>query len=321
MQQALTRHKTKDACVIPILLRPYSLEGTPFENLQPLPSNKKPVTSWRQEDEAFVDIVEGILKVIEVLKTQHPHRNTSLSPIENLPYERNSLFTGREELLEQLHKAFHQEKAITHTYAISGLGGIGKTQTALEYANRYKDEYETILWINADTDEQLLKGFNSIAHLLELPGRDEQDQSLIMHAVKRWLQQHQRWLLILDNADDLSVITKILPLKTKEHILITTRSQITGRIAQHITIKHMNTDDGTLFLLRRATLLGPDDPLERASEEDQRQAREITRLMGGLPLALDQAGAYIEETKCSLKSLYFSLSATTNSIVTARRQV
>jgi len=104
----------------------------------------------------------------------------------NVPYVRNPFFTGREELLKQLHENLAQNKAaaLTQAQAISGLGGIGKTQTAVEYAYRYRDEYRCVLWINAATRDELITSFVELAALLNLPERQEKDQLKIVAAVK-----------------------------------------------------------------------------------------------------------------------------------------
>jgi tetratricopeptide (TPR) repeat protein len=84
------------------------------------------------------------------------------------------------------------------------------------------------------------------------------------------------------------------------HILLTTRAQATGRLARRIQVEVMPLEVGTLFLLRRATLIASDASLEQASPADCETALQIVRDLEGLPLALDQAGAYIEGTRCSL---------------------
>src|SRR5262249_49450547 len=78
-------------------------------------------------------------------------------PFWNVPYRRNLFFTGREDLLEHLHAALHAEKAAAfrQPLALSGLGGVGKTQTAIEYAYRYAHEYQTVVWVRADSPEVL----------------------------------------------------------------------------------------------------------------------------------------------------------------------
>lgn len=222
----------------------------------------------------------------------------------NVPYPRNPFFTGREDLLHTLHEQLHREcrLALSQSWAISGLGGIGKTQIALEYAYQYRQDYRAIFWINAASRETLLTGCVSIADLLQLPGKDEPDQNKIFVAVKRWLATHQDWLLILDNADDVTVVQNMELPERAGHLLLTTRAQALGSLAQRLDIETMGMAESTLFLLRRSKLLAPDTSLDQASEEQLASAETIAIEMDFLPLALDQAGAYIEEVGCSLAS-------------------
>lgn len=80
MRHAMDRHETGEACVIPILLRPVDWEKAPFAKLQVLPTNGKPVTKWRNRDDAFLDIASNIRKAIEKLLSNSP---TKAFPIEN----------------------------------------------------------------------------------------------------------------------------------------------------------------------------------------------------------------------------------------------
>ena len=220
----------------------------------------------------------------------------------NIPYPRNPFFTGREELLSQLHTELlrSQATALSQPQAITGLGGIGKTQIALEYAYRHQQDYQAVLWAQADTRENLTWSYLKIAELLSLPEKKEQESARIITAVKVWFQHNRDWLLILDNADDLRLARDFLPPSLGGHVLLTTRAQATGRFARHLEVESLPTEQGALFLLRRADLLPADATLQQASDPERDQARAICEELGGLPLALDQAGAYIEETGCSL---------------------
>jgi tetratricopeptide (TPR) repeat protein len=220
----------------------------------------------------------------------------------NIPYQRNTFFTGREEELDTLYLSLqsHDIVALVHPQGISGLGGIGKTQIALEYAYRYGAEYEAVCWVRADSIGALVSSFTELARMLELPERDEQNQNLIVKAVLRWFRLHERWLLLFDNIEDLQIVGPFLPADGRGHIIFTTRARALSGIAQCMEIQKMEPEDGALLLLRRAHILSPYAPLEQASVADRGIASQIVEELDGLPLALDQAGAYIKETPCSL---------------------
>jgi tetratricopeptide (TPR) repeat protein len=306
MKLALERHQAGQALVVPIILRPTDLKETPFAALQYLPSGGKAITTWQNRDEAFLDVARGIRTVIENLTSSAASTQllvqTLAQPVWNVPYPRNPLFTGREHILERLATMFHtgNTSESTQPLAISGLGGIGKTQTAIEYAYRYREQYRQVLWARADSRENLIQDYVSIAGLLQLPVQHLQDQPQIVEGVKRWLREQRHWLLILDNDDDLGMVRDFLPETSTGHVLLTTRAQAVGRLARRIGLDRMEQEEGALFLLQRAGILDAEESLDKASSHDQRNALAIVQEMDGLPLALDQAGAYVEETGCGL---------------------
>ena len=251
------------------------------------------------------EINPSLVGEAEVEQVTYPETNVH---IWNIPYSLDQYFTGRDIILKDIYNAFHDEKLPTYSLplAITGLGGIGKTQTAVQYAYLHQAEYSIVLWVRADRPETLLSDFVTIAGLLGLIGKDASEQNLAVNAVKHWMELHAGWLLILDNADDLALVKNFLPSPNRGHILLTTRIQPMGRMARHIDLEKMTPEEGTLFLLRRVNLLQPDASLDEADPPDRNKAEEISLVMDGLPLALEQAGAYIEETYCSL-STYLEL--------------
>ncbi len=229
--------------------------------------------------------------------------SNEVAPLWNVPYRRNLYFTGREEVLHTLHERLRSAKttALTQSQAISGLGGVGKTQIAIEYAYRHHAEYQGVLWVNAESRETIIASFLELASLLKLPEQQEADQNKIVSAVRRWLTMHGHWLLIFDNADDLTLAEEFLPTSMTGSLLFTTRHQSAGTLAESLDIQTMAKEEGTLLVLRRAKLLAREQRLEQAKSEERTLAEQIVKEMAGLPLALDQAAAYIEETRSTLE--------------------
>ncbi len=227
------------------------------------------------------------------------HSRTHASPFWNIRHRRNPFFTGRKEILHHLHTEFRSHQTSCVILALSGLGGVGKTQIAIEYAYDYHDDYQAIFWLNASTRDALSSDLTTLVSSLGLTQQQEQEEVVVL-AVKRWLATHTGWLLILDNVDSLEMMIDFLPLYSTGDVLLTTRIQVLGTIAHSISVENMTQDEGITFLLRRAKLLPSNTPLDQHMQEKRLQAAKIVAELGGLPLALDQAGAYIEETRCGL---------------------
>jgi tetratricopeptide (TPR) repeat protein/DNA-binding XRE family transcriptional regulator len=228
---------------------------------------------------------------------------TARTRIWTVPYLRNLHFTGRERILTHLHALFSEQNivAVSQTRAISGLGGIGKTQTALEYAYRYADEYDAVLWVRADAREALLAQVAGLAPLLGLPDRDEADQHLLAKAVKRHLETQAElvWLLIFDNVEDLALVKEFLPTRGNGAVLLTTRLHAVGTHIRKLELDTLTLEEGMQFLQTRLSA-GRAQGNEAFSSPERQAAERLCMLLDGLPLALDHAAAYIEERRCSL---------------------
>jgi tetratricopeptide (TPR) repeat protein len=223
----------------------------------------------------------------------------SAPKIHNLPFRRNPLFTGRKNCLELVADYFKANTAVT----LSGLPGIGKTQLALEYAHRcYQDGvYQAVFWVDAANETTLVSSYDKLAHKLKLPDLDERDLGKSVEAVKEWLEIHTHWLLIMDNADNLLLARSFFPeaQQAKAHqgrILLTTRSQIVGDVvATQIEIDKMEPAEGLRFLLRRTHKLEGDAMPDAVAADMREAAAQVVELLDGHPLALDQAGAFVED--------------------------
>ena len=316
VQRAMQKHSEKSAVVIPVLLRPCDTNGAEFMKLQGLPKDFKPVVKWRYRDEAFTDIVKSIRAVAEDIHVKgiravadNISNSINRAFIVNVPLPRNPFFTGRDDILAKLHDALNDKLEIAVTpsqraKALSGLGGVGKTQTVAEYAYRYQAEYSAVLWVLADGIDSLRSSFAKLSELLGFKAEKQDDQIL---AVQSWLRTNNGWLLIFDNAETLELLTaakELLPINAQGHVLFTTRAQATGDVAA-VSVDCFDDDTGAVFLLRRSKLVTMDlttleEVRPNVSDDGWQTAETIVHELGGLALAIDQAGAYIEQTDCGL---------------------
>ncbi|HLX57960.1 MAG TPA: FxSxx-COOH system tetratricopeptide repeat protein [Ktedonobacteraceae bacterium] len=308
MARALERHQADEARVIPILLRPADWQGAPFAVLQVLPRDGKPVVMWPTLNGALAHVMQGIRAAINNLARAAQIASSSAVGMQpgtlwNVPYARNPLFMGREELLAHLSVTLQtgQAVALSQPFALSGLGGIGKTQLAVEYAYQHRQDYRAVFWMRADTRENLISDFLAMAEELKLPERGARDVRQTVFAAQVWLQSHHDWLLILDNADDLALAREFIPSMYGGQLLLTTRAQAMGRLDQRMEVDAILEEISVLFLLRRAGLIAPDTSLEHVPLKESEQTYELVQELGGLPLALEQAGAYMQETLCGVE--------------------
>jgi tetratricopeptide (TPR) repeat protein len=226
--------------------------------------------------------------------TRSPRFPGALPPIWNVPHRRNPNFTGRADLLEAIEKALASGQRAALTQVMAGLGGVGKTQLAVEYAYRHTADYDMVWWVRAEQDATLAADYAGLATRLNLPEKDVADQNDVVRAVRSWLGRNSGWLLIFDNAAEATFIREYLPQGECGHTLVTSRDPNWGGTAPLVPIKVMQRTESVEFLCKRTGLAeGP-------------AAGELAKELGDLPLALEQAGAYIEEKARSFAE-YFEL--------------
>ncbi|MBV9616895.1 MAG: tetratricopeptide repeat protein, partial [Ktedonobacteraceae bacterium] len=321
-QLALAQKQAGIARVIPIIVRSADWKHSPIGHLHPLPIEGKPINLWSNEDEALLKVAEGIRGIIDDIRQEPgtlpivPHQTIS-----NIPYTHNYYFTGRDEVLSQLRKELD-----TSPQAISGLGGVGKTRLAVEYAYGHYQNYEAVLWVSASTRETLVDGYLDLVSKLKIPLENTQsstqadnsldmnrnmkqpsrDEAVIRKAVIDWLQSNSQWLLIFDHADEPGLLKDFLPALPTGHILLTTRTRDLKRGANRVLLRELDEASSALLLLRRTGRQSLDAPLEQAKVHEQKLAYDLAYELGGLPLALEQAGAYIDKAETDFSD-YLSL--------------
>ena len=201
-------------------------------------------------------------------------------------YERNDCFVGRERFLDQLHEALHPPPSPTRTndrvWAITGLGGVGKTSVANEYVRRYDRLYRRIAWVDAGGD--LLMEFASLHELMDLDGANAPDLAKaqrVLHA----LRGPDPSLLVIDNVDDATVAMPWIPRDGGCRTLLTSRLIGFPPSVPVLELRQLDETASVLFLRRRAGDL--------AREKDETDRQRLAERLGHLPLALEQAAAYM----------------------------
>jgi len=217
-----------------------------------------------------------------------------------VPYQRNPHIKGRNKLLAELPIKLCEEvpDGWSHRVALYGLGGIGKTQLPLEYVHTQKDNYKRVYWISAVSEAILLSGFQEIAQRTACASQAATLKPPdIARSVLNWLNKQESWLMVIDNLDDEAVIADYLPNVSRgRHMLITTRNQHAEDFqAEGLEVGLLDVDDAKNLLLTRSKV-----GEEGETSGGQTKAKEIVKELGFLPLAIEQAAAYIRE---ALKNL------------------
>jgi hypothetical protein len=201
---------------------------------------------------------------------------------------RNHIFTGRDELITQLHDRLADRRAAIVPQAFFGLGGVGKTQLAVEYIYRYQSQYQLIWWINAEDPALVRSSIAALAPHLGLEAAPSGDEALplVLDCLRRGTP-FRKWLLVFDNADRPEDLEEYFP-SGEGHILVTSRNQSWAGHAHPIAVDVFSREESVRFLQRRV----PGMPAQDASR--------LAEALGDLPLAVEQAGAWHAETAMSV---------------------
>jgi DNA-binding SARP family transcriptional activator len=198
--------------------------------------------------------------------------------ISNLP-PRDQGFHGRETTLRDMHEAL---TARPNILALHGMGGAGKTSLAVEYAYREAADYDIRWYVPAADHSALCHSFTELAAELDIPVSISCGK--VVDAVVERLRTLDRWLLVLDDVEDEALVTGCLPTDLRGHIIVTSRSPVWARLAYKLVVEPFTRAESVGFLRHRLQTV-ESGTAERLAEE-----------LGDLPLALDQAAAFTEQT-------------------------
>jgi cellulose biosynthesis protein BcsQ len=213
-----------------------------------------------------------------------PRFPRSVPEIWNMP-PRNADFTGRGAGLEQLRdNLMGGGRAVVVAQALYGLGGVGKTQMALEYAYRFMADYDLAWWIPAERTDQIVSSLAELAGRLGISVSENVTEAAkaVLESLRRG-GSSARWLLVFDNAEDPKELESFLPVGGG-HVLITSRNQTWSHLAEPLEIDVFNRPESITHLLLHVPNLVEAD------------ADRVAAALGDLPLAIEQAGAWLEQT-------------------------
>lgn len=215
-------------------------------------------------------------------KVQKGVVSTAEFPIREIPFQKNRNFSGRKDIVNSIHEEFSAAQNRVPIHAISGMGGIGKTQIAVHYSYKFAEDYDLVYWIRSETDASLTADYEALTQTLELPVKTKAEQLVYINIVNTWLTKtDKKWLLVFDNVESQEKIEKLLPKKGNGHILITSQSPNWKELGEDSQIRPFTNEEASEFLQRRI------------GEKGLEHSDKLNLLLGGLPLALEQASAYM----------------------------
>jgi hypothetical protein len=284
IQAALTHGKT----IIPVLSG-----GAGFPAKADLPEGIRGINEANAHHQLEAQYRATFQTLLDTLERQHDlkpryrRRDGRRQPFHVAGMRQSTYFADPAAHLPALHRllAENERAALTAT-TVQGMGGVGKTQLALRFSHAFRDEYDGVWWFRAEENASLQEDCIELCRELDIARADQEEPS---RSVARWLKKQPRWLLVYDNVETSAAVAPHLPEAGEHHVIITSRNhELHDLAAAALDLAAWNEEEALDFLRPR---------LPEASDEER---RALARSLAGLPLALEQAGAYLGKTRIAV---------------------
>ena len=192
---------------------------------------------------------------------------------------RSRCFTGRDSFLADLAAAFEAGQRVQ---VVHGLGGIGKTQVALELARRNRARYAITWWVRAESESAIVESLTKLATRFGRTISENASAESVRDAISSLLGHRSDWLLVFDDAPSIEAVKPYLPSSAGGHVLITSRNAAVAALGQSQPLHVFDRDEAVRFLRQRT-----------GRDESEYDADQLAHALGDLPLALEQASSVI----------------------------
>ncbi|MEU0024489.1 FxSxx-COOH system tetratricopeptide repeat protein [Streptomyces sp. NPDC006335] len=272
----------------------------------PLP---EPCTDLHRLDET--ECVAALQRALELPLQQAENspsapRFPGITPgIWNAP-QRNTTFTGRASIMDRIRTQLGELSGPPQPQALFGLGGVGKTQLAIEYVHRFMADYDLVWWISAEHIDDVVASLAELAPLIGATGTEEDMTKASQEAVQRLSRglPTKRWILVFDNAGDPAELARYFPTGDGGHILVTSRNQAWSQHGASQQIDVFERTESIEHLTRRT---------EGGLTADD--AGRVAEAVGDLPLAVEQAAAWLAETATPIEDYLRQLARQTTEVL------
>jgi hypothetical protein len=236
--------------------------------------------------------ITGDNATVNTVKVPRPDDVPKPGRLWNVPRRPSAVFVGRDPALRELAGVLAAGSGVVGQ-SVAGLGGVGKTELALHHVFAVRDRWPVVWWIVADSPTGVGAGLAGLARRLEASTAVLGTEAMV-EWVLAWLGCHEGWMLVLDNVDNPDHIAPLLAMADQGRVLVTTRRDIdwTAYGLTPVRLRPLDSTEGSALLLERIPHVG--------TAADTTAAEYIARELGGLPLALEQAAAYITQHHTTL---------------------